>query len=241
MALRHNVNGPCSCAKCGGQLLVKLAIGGNFQGHRYIHCLPCGYHFVFPKEDIPHLAAVLANSSQPPAIQGGLNRTVDCSKPGCKRRGCLQCLRRMCKQCCIAQSGCSLRAHNFQQLSARQRSKLPEPTMAFQADDFPLDPSLRHATPLRSPVLPPSTPPPFDDNLIYSSTAEEDQLQYAAAIAASLKLSEMPCTSISASTPPDPASLQGSVAITTAGPSQLQPAARGGSIGPIRSHQKKGG
>lgn len=177
----------------GGQLLVKLAIGGNFPGHRYINCVPCGYHFVFPKEDVPHLTAVSANSSQPPAIQGG--RTVDCSKPGCKRRGCLQCLRRMCNQCCIAQSGCPLRAHNFQQLSARQRSKLREPTMAFRADDFPLDPSL-HTMPLHSPVLPPSTPPPFDDNLIYPSTAEEDQLQYAAAIAASLKSSEMPRTSI---------------------------------------------
>jgi len=37
MGPRHDVNGPCSCGKCGGQLQVKLAKGGNFPGHHYIH------------------------------------------------------------------------------------------------------------------------------------------------------------------------------------------------------------
>jgi hypothetical protein len=37
MGPHHDVNGPCSCGKCGGQLQVKLAKGGNFPGQYYIH------------------------------------------------------------------------------------------------------------------------------------------------------------------------------------------------------------
>ena len=44
MGPHHNVNGPCSCGKCGGQLQVKLAKGGNFPGHDYIHV--CIHFFV---------------------------------------------------------------------------------------------------------------------------------------------------------------------------------------------------
>ncbi|KAF8972916.1 hypothetical protein BDZ97DRAFT_1778362 [Flammula alnicola] len=252
MAPRHDVNGPCSCGKCGGQLQVKLAKGGNFPGHHYIHCVPCGYHFVFPKADIPRSVTVSPQPflSPPPATQGSLTqpRTIDCSKPGCMRRGCIQCLRRMCKQCCIAQSGCSLRAHTFEQLSARQRSKLPELPMALQADEFPLDPSLRaisldasYKTPHPPSLLPSSSVPSHLDDeekrqyeaaiaaslqptttaLLSPSTVDEDQQQYAAAIAASLRLPGAPSSSsvyVSMSSYPPP--LRGSISAASAGPSR---------------------
>jgi len=49
----------------------------------------------------------------------------------------------MCKQCCIslthssARSGCSLRAHSFDQLTSRQRGKLAVPTVPAPADYLP--------------------------------------------------------------------------------------------------------
>ena len=33
MGPRHDVNGPCSCGKYGGQLQVKLAKGEKIPGH----------------------------------------------------------------------------------------------------------------------------------------------------------------------------------------------------------------
>jgi len=42
---------------------------------------------------------------------------------------CTQCPRRMCKQCCVLQPGCSLRSHRFDQLSSKQRGKLAVPAV----------------------------------------------------------------------------------------------------------------
>ncbi|KAF8165810.1 hypothetical protein B0H34DRAFT_805105 [Crassisporium funariophilum] len=222
MVLLHDVNGPCFCTRCGGQLQVKLAKTGNYPGQYYLHCVPCSYHFVFPQSEVPRSVAI---SQTPPLSQSSVSqasgqpRFIDCSKPGCTRRGCIQCSRQMCKQCCIgsiAQPVCSLRAHTFAQLSARQQGKLPEPSMsrAPLADDFPLDPSLWAVSfgmpypALPPPLLPVSSEPSQLDNedtqqydaaisaslqptttaLLSPSTIEEDQQQFAAAIAASLRL-----------------------------------------------------
>lgn len=126
-------------------------------------------------------------------------------------------MRRMCRQCCIAQSGCNVRSHNFAQLSDRQRSKLPELSATPQANKFSLDPSLRamssasyetsdsifnHPSPPVSHLndeekqqyeaaitasLQPTTTP-----FLSPSNIEEDQQQYAAAIAASLRFPVIP-------------------------------------------------
>ncbi|KAF8953098.1 hypothetical protein BDZ97DRAFT_632600 [Flammula alnicola] len=138
MTLRHDVNGPCSCIKCGGHLPVKLAKGGNSPGQYYIHCISCSYHHTFPKSDIPRAVTALPPPS-PSLVHPSAPRYIDCSKPGCKHRGCMQCLRRMCKQCCISLSGCSLRAHNFSQLTLRQRGKLAESSTTAQPNESPLD------------------------------------------------------------------------------------------------------
>ncbi|KDR83981.1 hypothetical protein GALMADRAFT_275227 [Galerina marginata CBS 339.88] len=246
MAPCHDVNGPCSCNKCGGQLQVKLAKGGNFPGHYYIHCIPCSYHFVFPKADVPRSAAVSPGIlAQPQAII--------CGRLGCKRRGSTQCVRRMCKQCCIAQSmsvaqpPCCLRAHTYEQLSARQRGKLPEPPMALQADEFPLDPVLRTMSlgeSYQAPTIPVLPPIPYNSNEkqqyesaiaaslqptatdLYPSTIDEDRQQYAAAIAASLSLVDgAPSNLATSSSQPPPLS----ISFSTAGAGPSQPAA------PVRS------
>jgi hypothetical protein len=122
----------------------------------------------------------------------------------------------MCRQCCIAQSGCNVRSHNFVQLSARQRSKLPEPSATPQANKFPLDPSLCAMSSasgasykILDPILAHPSPPvshpndeekqqyeaaitaslqPTSTPFLSPSTIEEDQQQYAAAITASLRL-----------------------------------------------------
>lgn len=132
MALLHDVNGPCMCVHCGSHLPVKLAKGGNSPGHYYIHCIACSYHFTFPKLASPH---PLPQPFPPTATHDGLatSRVIDCAKPGCKRRGCIQCPRRMCKQCCVLLPGCSLRSHSFDQLSSKQRGKLAVPAVPTSA------------------------------------------------------------------------------------------------------------
>lgn len=217
-------------------------------------CIPCGYHFVFPKADIPRSVAVSPPSviSQPLTMQGSLTQrqSIDCSNPGCTRRGCIPCSRRMCRQCCIAQSGCNVRSHTLAQLSARQRGKLPEPSATPQADEFPLDPSLYAMSSgasyeFQDPHFVHPSPPvshlndeekqqfeaaittslqPTTTAFIFPSTTEEDQLQYAAAITASLRLPDTLSPSspqVSMSSHP-PSEFQGSV--STAGPGSSRPA-----------------
>lgn len=83
------------------------------------------------------------NIIPPPVTQGNASqpRTFNCTRQGCKRRGCMQRLRRMCKQCCIALPGCqcNLRAHSYL-LGRKQNYRNPYSTSGFR---IPLDPSLR--------------------------------------------------------------------------------------------------
>ena len=207
-------------------------------------CTPCGYHFVFPKADVPHSATL----SSHPVTQGKLSQaqTIDCSRQGCKRRRCIQCMRRMCKQCCIASPpGCSLRAHSYTQLSARQQGKLPEPPTVPQTLEFPLDPFLRTISVSQSYQAPqthtfPSSLVPFNSvekpqdeaslatslqpiaTNLYPSTIDEDQQQYAAAIAASLRLPDTPLYQVSMSS--NPSTLPDAISPASAGP--LRPAVK---------------
>jgi len=90
----------------------------------------------------------------------------------------------MCKQCCIAsQSGCSLRAHSYGQLSARQWGKLPEPPLVPQAPEFPLDPFLHTISLSQSYQVPQTHTPPSS----LASFDSEEKCQYEAALVASLQ------------------------------------------------------
>ncbi|EDR07399.1 uncharacterized protein LACBIDRAFT_327878 [Laccaria bicolor S238N-H82] len=182
MATRHDINGPCSCGKCGGQLQVKVTKGGNFPGHYYIHCIPCAYHFIFPKADVP--------------------QSVFVSPP------------------------------HFAQ--------------APQASECPLDPILRAVSldqasqGAQTPAIPSSSAPALFDveekrqyeaaiaaslqhaaTDLYPLTIDEDQQQYAVAIAMSLGLCDPPLYQASTSTQPPP--LPGSIFTAGAGPSRAIP------------------
>lgn len=94
-----------------------------------------------------------------------LSQSVEgiCGRSGCRRPSYRRCEKKMCKQCCIAENGCSAPGHNFTRLSDRQKVKL-------QARPSVPSPSFHQTIPqpLSSSTTPPYTfelslgPPSFD-------------------------------------------------------------------------------
>ncbi|KJA13701.1 hypothetical protein HYPSUDRAFT_106238, partial [Hypholoma sublateritium FD-334 SS-4] len=102
-----SINGPNSCPKCHQHLPVKLAKGGLSLGHHYIGCHVCRYFYTFPKavSDASREPAIPEMTQPAPKKANGGTR---CSSGACSKAANVLCSRRMCKACCILQSGCSI-------------------------------------------------------------------------------------------------------------------------------------
>ena len=119
------------------------------------------------------------------------------------------CVRQMCKQCCISQSGCNAPKHNFKFLSEKQKTKAQSlrftsshpPSFYTTQPSFELDPSLSpksdnffnslgNTATTASVFLKADDRPPQEEHAEHATQVaaeREDEFNYQAAVAASLR------------------------------------------------------
>ncbi|KAF8226602.1 hypothetical protein L208DRAFT_1206439, partial [Tricholoma matsutake] len=85
------------CPRCGCIVPVKLAKGGQYPGHHYMHCQSCKNHYVFPM--ISSTPAMPAQCSRMP------RPTKGCAQLLCPKAPHRSCPNTMCKLCCIDRMG----------------------------------------------------------------------------------------------------------------------------------------
>ncbi|KAF8079208.1 hypothetical protein FPV67DRAFT_1467879 [Lyophyllum atratum] len=100
------------CAKCNGQLRMRLAQGGDFPGHWFIRCHHCRYHYTFPFH-----APTCCDVAVPTASRDSTSARGSVAKPArlprlpctdalCPGKHHRQCPHQWCKRCCVQHGGC---------------------------------------------------------------------------------------------------------------------------------------